>query len=153
MVVFQCPQVAWQFQTPYCFPAVKQGLILEEEAEKKHLSEWAQRQKAIGGIYFTKKWRTETLQPGLGFDNFKPWLESNIFKCISCLNGLFFGGDVRGFLKEGVRTYLMAPMSPLRRQILFCLHVYSLCCIPWTMSTNTNRTLLVSLSDILVVNG
>jgi hypothetical protein len=29
MVVFRCPQVAWQFQTPICFPAVKQGLILE----------------------------------------------------------------------------------------------------------------------------
>jgi hypothetical protein len=28
-VDFQCPQVAWQLQTPICYPAVKQGLILE----------------------------------------------------------------------------------------------------------------------------
>jgi hypothetical protein len=35
----------------------------------------------------------ETLQPGLVFDNFKPWLKSGIFKCISWLNGSFFGGD------------------------------------------------------------
>ncbi len=69
-----------------------------------HLSEWARGQKAFGGIYFTKKWRAETLQPGLEFDNFKPRLKSGIFKCISWLNGLFFGGDYRGFLKEGVKT-------------------------------------------------
>jgi hypothetical protein len=42
-----------------------------------------------------------------------PRLESGIFKCISWLNGSFFGGDDRGFLKEGVKTYQMAPMSPL----------------------------------------
>ncbi len=29
MVVFRCPRVAWQFQSPICFPAVKRGLILE----------------------------------------------------------------------------------------------------------------------------
>jgi hypothetical protein len=34
MVVFWCPQVASQIQTWICFQAVKQGLILEEEAEK-----------------------------------------------------------------------------------------------------------------------
>ncbi len=34
MFVFQCPRFARQFQPPICFPAVKQGLILELEAEK-----------------------------------------------------------------------------------------------------------------------
>jgi hypothetical protein len=29
MVVFRCPQVAWQFQTAICFPAVKRRLIQE----------------------------------------------------------------------------------------------------------------------------
>ncbi len=29
---------------------------------KKHLSDWAQCQETIGGTYFTKKWRAETLQ-------------------------------------------------------------------------------------------
>jgi hypothetical protein len=50
---------------------------------KKDLSERARCQKAIGGIYFTKKRRAETLRPGLEFDNFKPRLESGTFKCIS----------------------------------------------------------------------
>ncbi len=54
---------------------------------RKHLPDWARCQKAIGGICFTKKWRAEILQPDLEFDNFKPWLESSIFKCISWLNG------------------------------------------------------------------
>ncbi len=65
-----------------------------------HLSDWARWQEAIGGIYFTKKWRAENLQPGLVFDNFKPRLKSGIFNCISWLNGSFFGGYERGVLKE-----------------------------------------------------
>jgi hypothetical protein len=43
---------------------------------KKHLSDWAGCQKAIGGIYFTKKWKAETLQTGWGFDNFKPRIKA-----------------------------------------------------------------------------
>ncbi len=40
---------------------------------RKHLSEWASCQKAVGGIHFTKKWatqkkRAETLKPGLEVD-------------------------------------------------------------------------------------
>jgi hypothetical protein len=46
-----------------------------------------------GGIYFTKKRRAETLQPGLEFDNFKPQLNSGIFKCICWLNGSLWSGD------------------------------------------------------------
>jgi hypothetical protein len=45
--------------------------------------------------------------------HFKPRLESGIFKCISWLNGSFFGGEDQSFLKQGVKTYLMAPTSPL----------------------------------------
>jgi hypothetical protein len=92
---------------------------------KKHLSDWARCQKAIGGIYFTKKWRAETLQRGLEFDNFKPRLKSGIFKCISWLNGSSLGGNDLGFLKEGVKTYQMAPMSPLNSQLFLCLHTYT----------------------------
>ncbi len=86
---------------------------------KKHSSEWARCQKAIGGIYFTKKWRADTLQPGLEFGIFKPRFESGIFKCISWPNGSFFGGDDWRFLKEGVKNYLMAPMSPLNSSPIF----------------------------------
>jgi hypothetical protein len=69
----------------------------------KHLSDWARCQKAICGIYFTKKWRAETPQPGLEFDNFKPRLKNGIFNCIFWLNGSFFNGDDRGYMK--VRAY------------------------------------------------
>jgi hypothetical protein len=37
------------------FPAVKQGLILEQEAENSTYLILAQCQEAIGGIFFTKK--------------------------------------------------------------------------------------------------
>jgi hypothetical protein len=47
------------------------------------------------------------------FINFKPRLKSGIFKRISWLNGSYFGDDGWGFLKEEIKTYLMAPTSPL----------------------------------------
>jgi hypothetical protein len=101
---------------------------------KKHSSGWASCLEAIDGIYFTKKWRAETLQPDLEFDNFKPRLESGIFKSISQLNGSFYGGDDdRGFLKETVKTC----------QLFSCPHIYSLCfdhlCIFWSSDVTISR--------------
>jgi hypothetical protein len=53
------------------------------------------------------------LQSGFEFDSFKPRLRSGVFKCISIswLNISFFGDDDRGFLKEGVKDHVMAPLS------------------------------------------
>ncbi len=96
---------------------------------KKHWSEWARCQEDIGGIYLTKKWRAETLQPSLEFVNFKPRHKSGIFKCISWLNGSFLEGDDRDTLKEGFKTYLKAPMSSLNspKKILFPqVHIHNL---------------------------
>ncbi len=76
----------------------------------------------IIGIYFTEKWRGETLHPGLEFDSFKSRFVSGIFKRISWLNSSIFGGDDGGFLKEGVKTYQMQPMSSqvlVTRQLFF----------------------------------
>jgi hypothetical protein len=39
-----------------------------------------------------------------------------------------FAGDDWGLLKEGVKTYLMAPMSHLNSPIFFGLHIYSPIC-------------------------
>jgi hypothetical protein len=120
MVVFRCVLwVGWQFQTLIPFPEVNRSYSWNKKLEKYHSSDWDRCQKAIGGIYFTRKWRAETLQPGLEFDNFKPRLKSGIFKCISWLNGSFFGCDDPGFLKERVKTYLIAPRSPLNSPIFF----------------------------------
>jgi hypothetical protein len=110
----------WQFtgvrsvkiSNPDIPSSTETGVNSEIRSWKKHLFEWARCQKAIDGIYFTKKWRAENLQHGLEFDNFKPRLKSGIFKCISWLNGSCFGGYDRGFLNEWVKTYQMAPMSP-----------------------------------------
>jgi hypothetical protein len=103
---------------------VKKGLILKYKKLKKIVSEWARCQKAIGGIYFTKKWRAETQQSCSEFDNFKPWLKSSIFKCISWLNGSVFGGDDRGFLKVEARPIRWHQCRLLTRQFSFWLHVH-----------------------------
>jgi hypothetical protein len=76
---------------------------------------------------FHKEVKSWALTTGLEFDNFKPWLESGNFKCNSWLNGSFLGGDDWCFLKEGFKSYLMAPISPPNSLTVFCLHIYSLC--------------------------
>ncbi len=97
------------FSSPDSLSSCKARVSPGIRSLKKQLSDWARCQRDIGGIYFTKKWRAETLQPGSEFDNFKPPLKSGIFNCISWLNSSFFRGDDRIFMKEGVKTYLMAP--------------------------------------------
>ncbi len=57
--------------------------------------------------------------PGLAIDNFKPRLKNGIFKIVTWLNGLNFGDDDRGSLKEGVKTYQMRPMSLLNPPTFF----------------------------------
>ncbi len=83
----------------------------------------------LGGIYFPKKWRAETLRPALEFYNFKARLKV-VFPIIASLwpKGLFSGGDDQGFLKEGVKPYLMTLKSLLNSPsfFFFCLHIYSL---------------------------
>jgi hypothetical protein len=121
---------------------------------EKHLCEWARCQKAIGGIYFTKKWRAETLQPGFEFDNFKPRLKSGIFKFNSWLTGSFFGGDDRDFLKEGVTTYLITKRRLLTRQFFFLSSLlYSRCwyqCKSHISCQCTYKQLYVANSTILL---
>ncbi len=117
----------WQFQTQIRFPAVKQGLILEEEAKKStYLNELDVRKPLVVSIAQGKE-EVRLYNSGLEFDNIKSRLKSSIFKCISWLIGSFFGGDDRGFLKEMVRTYLMTPMSPHNSPtFFFCLQICSL---------------------------
>jgi hypothetical protein len=58
-----CVQV---YEISIYFPAVKQGGINDEIRnlkEKKTDRDWSQ--KAISGVYFAKKWRAETLEPGV----------------------------------------------------------------------------------------
>ncbi len=57
----------------------------------------------VCGIYFTKQWGAETLQPGLEFDKFKPWPESGIYKCISWLNGWLFSMQWSTFSERGTQ--------------------------------------------------
>ncbi len=63
------------------FQAVKRELIQAKCRKRKHSSEWARCEEAVGTIYFVKKWNSETLKLRLEFDNFKPRLKSCIFEC------------------------------------------------------------------------
>ncbi len=111
------------FSNPYSLTSNETRVNPQIRSWKMHFSDWTWCQKAIGDIYSSKKRRAETLRFGFEFDNFKPGLESGTFTCISWQNGSFFGSDDRGFLKDGVVTYLLVPMSLLN---WFCLHIHSL---------------------------
>ncbi len=121
-VIFWYRRAAWQFPTPDIFPAVRQGLMLAyEHGSCTYLNQldtrkpwWYLFHKQVKGSFSTAP------------EIFKPLLKCSIFKCISWLNCSFFGCD-RGFLKEGVKTYRMAPISPLNSSFFFSLHIYSLC--------------------------
>jgi hypothetical protein len=72
---------------------VKQGLILGEQAEKSTFLNEHDAGRLL--VVYSSVQRCEELRlffPGLEFDNLKPLLRSGIFKCISRLNGSFFGG-------------------------------------------------------------
>jgi hypothetical protein len=107
------------------------SILVRRRSWKKHIFDWAHRQKAIDGIYFTKKSRAETLRRGSELGNLKPLLTISIFKCISWLNGLRFWGHwlIVIFRKEGENLYLVVPiMSPLIHSPTFFLssHLYSI---------------------------
>ncbi len=61
---------------PFLLSSSETGINPGIKSWRKHLSDWDRCKKAIGGVYFTKKWRAETLQPGLEFDDFKPWFKT-----------------------------------------------------------------------------
>ncbi len=88
---------------------------------KKHSSDWARCQKAVGGIYFTKKRRVETLQPGSEFDNFKHQLKSGCLQMHLLAERFLFW---KGFLKEEVKTYVLAPRSPVNSIAIFTSIMY-----------------------------
>ncbi len=60
---------------------------------------------------------------GWELDDLKIRLKSGIFKCISWLNCLGVDDD-RGFLQNGVKTYLMTQRSPLNSPSTFFLSSY-----------------------------
>ncbi len=77
-------------------------------------------------IYFTKKLRAKTLQPGLQFDDFKTRLKSGIFKCIYWLSGSFFRGSWSGFSERGCQVQSIGTnVASWIANFFFCLHIYS----------------------------
>jgi hypothetical protein len=83
---------------------------------KLHLSESTRCPESVGSIRFPNTWRAASLQPltfskhcsNTVFSNASPGLRVSFFLC-----------EHRGFLKEGVKTYGMAPMSPLNSPTFF----------------------------------
>ncbi len=114
---FWCLRVAWQFKARTRFSAVKQGLILEKEAVKELI--WMSLRSESHWWYLfhkeVKSWDSTTW--------FRIWQSqtptSKLLSSNASSGWTVFGGDERDFLKEGVRTYLTAPMSSLNSSNFF----------------------------------
>jgi hypothetical protein len=103
-----------------------------------HLPESSWCQESVGCICFTNKWRAAFLRP-LTFSNH---CSNVLFSNASPgLTACFFGGEHRVFLKDGVKTYRMAPMSPFNSAIFFCLHIYSL----WVSILSSDKNCITGL--------
>jgi hypothetical protein len=121
---------------PESLSSTETGVDPEIRSWKNHLSKWARRKKAIGVVYFTKKWKVETLQRGLGIGSFKPRLkgcnfnthllaERSVFYFYLFI--FFFFLDHYGLLKIWSKdlsngTNVVSWLA----NFLFCLHIYSL---------------------------
>ncbi len=122
---------------PESLSSTETGVDPEIRSWKNHLSKWARRKKAVGVVYFTKKWKVETLQRGLGIGSFKPRLigcnfnthllaERSVFYFYLFIY-LFFFWIITVFRTYGVKTYLMAPMSSLDSPTFFSVFPSIVC--------------------------
>jgi hypothetical protein len=69
--------VGWvTISNPDLLSSCETGVNSGMRSWKKHLSEWALCQKAIGGICFKEKRKAGTLQSGSECNNFKPRLKT-----------------------------------------------------------------------------
>jgi hypothetical protein len=93
--------------------------------KNEHSCKWAEWQKVIGAINFTKNEEPNTLQHGLvEFAYFQPRLYSVVFKCVLWLKGLSFDFEDGGFLKWESRSIEWHQFLLLSRQNVFCLQIY-----------------------------
>ncbi len=102
----RCSRIARQFQTLICFPAVKHGFIfIKIRMLNTEVSDWMSSMSESHCRYlFHKEMNIWDSSNWLEHDNFKPYLKSDIFKSLSCLNnGSFFWGDHRDFWKRESR--------------------------------------------------
>ncbi len=98
-------------------------------SRKMHLSDWAWCQKAIGGIYFTKKWRAETLEPGLEFNNLKPGLKRYLQMHLLAERFVFLEVMIDVFCTGSQNLFITTtPMCPLNLPCCVLTIVYGSKC-------------------------
>ncbi len=83
------------------------------------------------------------VQPCSEFHNFRHGSKAISSNASSGSTGQFLGGDDRNFLKEGVETYQMAPMSPLQIYSWLCTRLVlppaGPTCTSWTRSASVHN--------------
>jgi hypothetical protein len=100
---------------------------LEYKAEKSaYLNHLNVSKPLVTSISQKREDLAEALHHGLEIVKSQPRSKVGNFECMSWLNGSFFGVEHPGFLKEEVKTYLMAPMPPFNSPTFFHRRIYNL---------------------------
>jgi hypothetical protein len=94
--------------------------------QELYLSEWTWSQESIGGICYTNKRRAASLRP---LTSYNQKVKCGNSKCISSLNGSFFGAEHRGFLERESRPIKCVNVASQHANFFFRLHIYSLCSV------------------------
>jgi hypothetical protein len=125
MVVFLCPRSSYYVTTsnPDLLSSSETGVTIGIRSWKEHLSEWAGCQKAIGCICFTKKWKAETIQPGVGIWQFKTpaWKRYLETRLLTETVRVFGIAMIRVFWKKE-SSNLRVPVTPLDSPNFFSSH-------------------------------
>ncbi len=129
MFVFQCPWVAWQFQTPLLYSSAtgpNPGML--SWGKLPYLTELDVRKPVV--VWIPRKSEELGLNNlGENFTVSYPGLKVASSNASPGWTVRFFGNDdweVFWKRESTVKAYLMAPMSPLNSPTFFCLHNYSL---------------------------
>jgi hypothetical protein len=126
MVGFQCPWLAWQPQTPIPFPAVKQVYSEIYRKLEKPIIWISWTSESHWWYLFHRQVKGWDSRPGSRFENFKLWLKRGIFKCISWLNGVFFGNK-SGFSERRSQDLLNGTNAALELANIFSVFASIVC--------------------------
>ncbi len=116
------------FRPKFAKKKKKREKVRNKKREKLLLYEWARCPEAIGVSVSQRGEELRLYKTMFRIRQYQNPAQKRFISTVCRPNGSFFRGDGRGFLKDGVRTYLMASISPISKlpNVFSRVYIYSL---------------------------